>query len=303
MNSPINMAIEKPTSWCLSRAALAWLPLLVLPGSVILLVPADWPRWAFMWSLALSIYVGCKWLTLASAQVATSRRRRLGYMLAWPGMDAVTFLDVHLHASRPAASDWLLAVLNLIAGGALFWGVPRLIPADMDLLRGWVGMAGIVFVLHFGLFQLLSYVWRWSGVRAMPLMNLPILATSVSDFWGRRWNTAFRDLTHRFLFRPLAVRIGPRWSIAVGFLFSGLVHDLVISVPAGGGYGLPTLFFVIQAAGLLFERSGLGKRLGLMHGWRGWLFTMVVLIFPAGFLFHPPFVRTVILPFMECLGS
>ena len=130
-------------------------------------------------------------------------------------------------------------------------------------------------------------------------MNAPILASSVSDFWGKRWNTAFRDLTHRFLFRPLAARLGPRGSILAGFLCSGLVHDAVISVPAGGGYGLPTAYFLIQAVALLFERSALGRRLGLMRGYRGWLFTMTVLLAPAAWLFHPPFVRHVILPFME----
>ena len=60
-----------------------------------------------------------------------------------------------------------------------------------------------------------------------------------------------------------------------------VVHDLVISVPAGGGYGGPTLFFALQGVAVLVERSPLGRRVGLGRGWRGWLFTMLVLLAPG----------------------
>jgi Membrane bound O-acyl transferase family len=125
----------------------------------------------------------------------------------------------------------------------------------------------------------------------------------VSEFWGKRWNIAFRDITYRFLFRPLAKSLGPRAGLAAGFLFSGLVHDLVISVPAGGGYGWPTLYFVVQGLGLLAERSKIGRQLGLGAGWRGRAFTMVVVFAPLFGLFHPPFVHAVILPFLDAIGA
>ena len=41
-----------------------------------------------------------------------------------------------------------------------------------------------------------------------PLMKRPASSVSVGAFWGRRWNTAFRDLAYRFLFRPLTARLG-----------------------------------------------------------------------------------------------
>ena len=150
---------------------------------------------------------------------------------------------------------------------------------------------------------MLSCAWRRAGVEARPLMNRPVVSVSLGEFWGRRWNTAFRDLTHRFLFRPMTRRLGVKAGIAAGFLFSGLVHDLVISVPAGGGYGGPTLFFAAQGLGMLFERSRFGRRIGLGRGTRGWLFTMLVLVVPAPVLFHPPFVGRIIVPFMRSLGA
>lgn len=87
------------------------------------------------------------------------------------------------------------------------------------------------------------------------------------------------------------------------FFFSGVVHDAVISLPAAGGYGLPTIYFLLQGAGLLAERSRLGERFGLRRGFRGRLFCAAATIAPLGLLFHPPFVREIILPMLRALGA
>ena len=134
-------------------------------------------------------------------------------------------------------------------------------------------------------------------------MHWPIAAASVSEFWGQCWNQAFRDLTHRFIFRPLTTKFGPRWAIAGGFLFSGIIHDLVISVPARGGYGGPSLFFVVQGVAIFVERSGWGRQIGLSSGWRGWLFTMMVLMTPIPCLFHSHFVLEIVVPFIQAIGG
>jgi len=278
----------------------------LLPAAVTIAAPADLPRWAFMWLLAVAIFIGCKWLTWRRVPVAGAPWwRHAGYLLAWPGLDPVSFLrsDPLPAADRPTPGEWRGATIKLIAGALLIWGVARLVPADEPLLFGWVGMVGLILTLHFGSFHLLSCLWRSIGVEARPLMNRPLASTSVSEFWGRRWNTAFRDLTHRFLFRPLTSLLGPRRAVAAGFIFSGIIHDLVISFPAGGGYGWPTLFFAIQAGAMFAERSPAGARLGLGRGTRGRIFTLLVLILPAYGLFHPPFVRTIIVPFLEALGA
>ena len=266
--------------------------------------PTDWPPWAVMWVTATAVYAGCKWLTWRRAPSPAAAGRHAAYLLAWPGLDAAAFLDPRpLPDRRPTPGEWALAGGKLALGVALTWGAVRLLPDDRPLLRGWVGMAGLVFVLHFGSFHLLSCAWRAAGADAKPLMNWPVLSRSVSEFWGRRWNTAFRDLAYRFLFRPLAGRLGPRVGLAAGFLFSGVVHDFVISVPAGGGYGWPTLYFVVQGLGLLAERSRAGRRLGLGAGWRGRAFAAAVVAVPAYGLFHPPFVRTVALPFLAAIRA
>jgi hypothetical protein len=270
------------------------------------MTPFSWPPWAVMWGLAGAIYAACKWLTWARTPAPDATfGRRLAYLFSWPGMDAKAFLDPRpiSETNRPSPGEWLFAATKVGFGAALIWGVVPRLSTDTALLRGWVGMAGFVFLLHFGAFHLLSCVWRYVGVDAKPLMNWPIRSTSVNEFWGRRWNTAFRDLTFRFLFRPLAGWLGPRVGLAAGFFASGLVHELIISVPAVGGYGLPTLYFVIQGAGLLAERSRLGKPLGLGRGWPGRLFAAAVIAGPAFWLFHPPFVTRVVNPFLDVVGA
>jgi hypothetical protein len=285
-------------------SVIAWLPMVVLPAGVVYFTPSDWPRWAFMWLLAFVIFASCKWLTWWSApcNCGVSWTRQLGYLVAWPGLDAAAFLQ-RSDFPRPAIGSWLFALGKFTFGAALLLLCVPNLPADQDDLRGWIGMLGILFVLHFGLFHLLSLGWQSTGVNAKPLMNWPILATSVSDFWGTRWNTAFRDLTHRFLFRPLTSRLGAKAALAIGFLVSGLVHDLVISLPAQGGFGGPTIYFLLQAGAVFFERSKLGQRLGLAHGVRGRAFAVLVLAGPIFLLFHPPFVSAVMVPFMNWLSQ
>lgn len=283
-----------------------WGPLLALPVAVAIFTPPLWPRWLFMWLLSFAMLAGCKWLVWRRALIPkTPWWRHLAFWFAWPGLNPQEFLGAERlpPTRRPLPAEWGFATLNALMGATLFWGAARLVPAAQEMLRGWIGMAGLVLMLHFGSLHLLSCFWRARGVNASPLMNSPLASTRVSEFWGKRWNTAFRDLTHRFLFRPLTNRLGIAWATLIGFLFSGLVHELVISLPAGAGYGGPTLFFLIQSIALLIERAPFGRAMGLGRGWRGQLFTLLVVALPARALFHPPFIREIILPFMKACGA
>ncbi len=256
-----------------------------------------------MWMLAGSIYVGCKWLTWRRDSVERAPWwKHAGYLLAWPGMDATRFLTAR--ASRqPSVKEWTSAVAKVVAGMTLFFGVARLAAPYDAFAAGWIGMAGIVMSVHFGVFHLLSCAWRAVGIDARSLMDRPLMSVSLGEFWGRRWNVAFRGLAHRFLFRPLAPWAGTRAAVLGGFLFSGVLHDLVISAPANAGYGGPTSYFVLQGLGVLLERSAFGQRFGLGTGRSGWTFTMAVVVAPVFMLFHPPFVNAIAVPFMRAVGA
>jgi len=259
-----------------------------------------------MWTIALGLYAACQGLTLREARArgaAIPRWRLPGYLLAWPGMDAAAFLGDTDRPGRPRRPEWIVAALKTLLGTALVWGAVRIALPDRPLLAGWLGMAGIMFLLHFGTFHLLSLAWRRRGVNAAPVMRNPARSISLAEFWGRRWNTAFHELATRFAFRPLRSLAGGAGATLLVFVGSGLIHELVISVPAHSGYGLPTGYFLIQGLGVAGERTRLGRRLGLGRGWRGRLFTLTVAAGPAFFLFPPPFVRTVIQPMLADIGA
>jgi alginate O-acetyltransferase complex protein AlgI len=284
------------------RRFLGWSLLVALPALVLLGVPESWPRWAFMWLLAAAIFGGCKALTWSEATVRAPWWLQAGY-LAWPGMDAAAFLTRRGEGvRRPPAREWGLAMAKTLVGAGFVWGLARNVPAECALLKGWTGMVGVVLMLHFGSFHLLSCAWRAAGVDAVPLMDRPLASKSVGELWGRRWNRAFRDLTHRFLFRPLSSRLGMRRALWLAFLASGLIHELVVSLPARGGWGGPTAFFLLQALALSFERSDRGQAL-LGGPLAGRLFTFLVLAFPAVILVHPPFVIRVMVPFFAAIGA
>ncbi len=291
---------EKSAAWP------GWIGLAILPP-MALLTRSSLPAWAFMWLLAGALFFGCKWLTFwreTRRPHPVDPVRAFGYLFAWPGMDAARFLGTR-NAEKWTTTDTtvrsVLALTKTAFGVWLVWCAAR--TAAEPLLAGWIGMIGLVFFLHFGLFHLAALAWQAFGVDARPIMDAPLCATSPGDFWGRRWNGAFNRLAHDFVFRPLAKKSNVALATLVAFGVSGVLHELVISLPARGGYGLPTAYFLVQGLASLASRTRMGRRLGLGRGVRGWLFTMLVTAAPAFWLFHPPFVRRVILPFLQTIHA
>ena len=293
INSSSRSSLPARTSWL----ALALLPLLALGLKPLL------PSWAFMWAMAFAVFFGCKWLTLGIAMRRAGQvcpLRATAYLFAWPGMDAARFLSPDLAAPLSASAalkSSAFATLRVVLGSILLFTVARHV--ENPLVAGWIGMIAMILMLHFGLFALLSVGWRKLRVDAAPIMDAPLRSCSVAEFWGRRWNGAFNDLALGLVFRPLARRVGVTAATLIAFAGSGLVHELVISLPAGGGYGLPTGYFLCQALAILAQRKAASLRGDLS----GWLFTMIVVAGPAYWLFHPPFVTRVILPFMRAIGA
>ena len=255
--------------------------------------------------LAFSIYAGLKWLSWRRRRphIVTSRLRSGVYLLAWPGMDADTFLSVYSSAVPLRLSAWLGAGSVTALGMALFWVGARALPENQPLWRGWTGMLGLILLLHFGIFKLLALLWQSLGVDAVPIMSAPLRATSLGEFWGKRWNLGFRDLAHEYVFAPTQKKLGAGTASFLVFIVSGLIHDLVISLPARSGVGLPTAYFTLQGIAVTAERSRLGRQLGLRHGLRGRLFMAAAVAGPAFWLFHPPFVLRVIIPFMKAVHA
>ena len=262
---------------------------------------------------------------------ATTNFRACAFLFLWPGMNARAFIydaqpsvvratrcpDPALAGQKAGTSNnahaWLWALGKTSFGATLLFAIARM--AGHGLLAGWIAMVGFIFLLHFGLFALLSLFWRSRGIDAAPLMNCPIAATSLHDFWGRRWNAGFRDIVFALFFFPLARRYGTKTAALATFLLSGLIHELVITIPAGGGYGLPTLYFTLQGLGLMLERANPVP--ALVRAWTrarkdhrltaatttSRLSTIAVVVLPIFALFPPIFVTNVMVPFFQLIHA
>jgi alginate O-acetyltransferase complex protein AlgI len=264
----------------------------------------DVPAWALMWFVAFAVFAGFKWWTWSQACEKGPRpaaARSLAYLFLWPGMGARKFLFSTDRPSRPALSAWVWAATKTILGAILLWGVAR--RTGQGLLAGWIGMIGIIFLLHFGLFALLSLFWQSRGVDAPPLMQCPVAAKSLHDFWGRRWNAGFHDIVFGLFFLPLARRCGATAAAILTFVISGLIHELVITVPANAGYGWPTLYFTLQGAAMTLERARLNAACSLTRNWPGRVFAWAVVVLPIFALFPPVFVLRVMVPFLHVIHA
>lgn len=260
--------------------------------------------WEAMWTTAIAIYAGFKWKMWREAVrtgVRADRLRTFKFLVLWPGMDARRFLDDSLRPEKPARAARISGEVNMAFGAGLVWGVAH--TAGDGMLAGWIGMIGLIFLLHFGLFKLLALFWQANGICAQPLMRMPVAAKSVGDFWGNRWNVAFRDISFGLMFRGFRKRHGAHTATMLTFFASGIIHDAVISLPAGGGYGLPTAYFTLQGAAMLFEHTRAAAKLGLRGGLGGRLFAWAVIAGPAYWLFPPPFVLNVIVPFLRAIKA
>jgi len=292
------------------RIAAGWLPLAALLA-LAWAGFADGPRWLLMWALALAIYAGVKWRTLVDCPaVATAPlARRLGYLLLWPGMDADRFFAPHGDGAPgcksticASHSEILATAVCLVLGLALLALAVANVALWPATVAGVFGVVGIVLTLHFGVFHALSIRWRRAGVDAPPIMRAPLLATSLGDFWSGRWNLAFRDLAHRYVFRPLVGALGAGGATMAVFAVSGVVHELVLSLPAEGGWGGPTLYFLIQGVGCLAERQRSWRRVTRRWPPIGWATTALLVLAPLPLLLHQPFMERVMAPMLADLS-
>jgi alginate O-acetyltransferase complex protein AlgI len=129
-------------------------------------------------------------------------------------------------------------------------------------------------------------------VDCRPLFRAPLAARSLGEFWARRWNLAFSEMTRAAVYRPLVARIGRTGATLAAFAFSGALHELAISYPVDCGYGLPTLYFALHGGLVAVER-----RLALdRHPTFARLWTLFWLAAPLPLLFHPPFLDGVVWP-------
>ena len=139
------------------------------------------------------------------------------------------------------------------------------------------------------LFSLLSFVWPLSGKLQPRLHDHPLLARSVADFWGRRWNLWFSDWFRLVIFAPLRRR--PVVALLLVFFVSGLMHEWVLNLPlwmvtGRKLFGTMVFYFLLQAAGVLVERCFLKRNAPVKI-----IFAWLVVFAPAPLVFNEGWLR------------
>lgn len=229
---------------------------------------------------------------LATGAAPMPVTRWLGFTLLWPGMSPAVFAGPRREAGDGAA---------LVRRGLLRLTIGSLLVLLARL--AWVGTArlevaaplllvGLSLAFHFGLFTLSAGLWRLRGIPCAAPFQAPLAAKSLSDFWAHRWNRPFSELVQRTIYRPVAALAGRAAALFSGFLLSGVLHELAISVPARAGYGRPLAYFAFQGALVLLEERLGGGTSPL----RGRLWTLLGFTLPLPLLLIPEFLRAAIWP-------
>ena len=193
-------------------------------------------------------------------------------------------------------------LLNVAAGAALLLLASRVLPAATPrAVRFWVALVGVCMVFLVARLDFYALVFRWLGFAVEKLWDCPVAATSLGDFWGRRWNRIVSGFLREVVFTPVARRAGARAALLAVFLYSGLYHEMV-SFMAGSGYGGPTAYFLVQYLGVAAENSGPGRRVLRGRPWLGRAWTLAVVVAPLGLLLHRGFVEGYLVPMLAEAG-
>jgi Membrane bound O-acyl transferase family len=191
----------------------------------------------------------------ASGGRPLSWQRWLAFATLWLGMQPRPFIT-RGSGPLPGAGRLMVMGFGRLAAGAVIVAGARLawVVTGSKVLATALLLPGLSLVIHFGIFNLLAGAWRMAGVDCRPLFQAPLRSTSLAEFWGRRWNRAFSQMTAVAVYRPLAHRSGPGPALAAAFVGSGLLHELAISVPVRAGYGMPLGYFALHGVLNLVER-------------------------------------------------
>lgn len=216
------------------------------------------------------------------------------YCFAWVGMNPEIFFK---HRSTPDQSLLYRGLLFFVVGLSLFFLLkfglnPDSIPEGFTYyVLSLVLLIALSQVLHFGLLNISAWGLQILKFPAYSLFRDPLRAESLRDFWGKRWNLAFTEMTSVAVYRPLSKKWSTTQAFLASFIFSGLLHEIALSLPVKTGYGFPLLYFAIQLMLVIIEEKVFKRKPGKV-----WV--ILGLILPLPILFHPAIMKAVFWQFI-----
>ncbi|HMI04903.1 MAG TPA: MBOAT family protein [Pedobacter sp.] len=303
----LNLAVVLAGYWFV-RNAMVWQSWVLLAFSIYTIHMIFLNESAIIRMLALIATTFTAMKVIAAAESykgklsSLSFRQWTVFAIGWAGMRAQPFETLGDPALPDAWPKIRFGISRVLAGLVLILVAHQLVtlsinPYVLYLMITAILLLAFSLILHFGLLSISAGMWRLSGVGTYYLFKTPAKAKTLNEFWSKRWNLAFSEMTSVTIFRPLKDKIGAAAALMIAFVFSGLLHELALSVPVNSGYGFPLLYFIIQGIAVIAEKALIKYKIGfLQHRQlaRIWVFFWVVI--PTPLLFHTQFISSVIWP-------
>ncbi|KAL6851500.1 hypothetical protein ACP4OV_020433 [Aristida adscensionis] len=129
------------------------------------------------------------------------------------------------------------------------------------------------------------------GMETAPQFDRPYLASSLRDFWGRRWNLVVPAVLRPAVYHPVRARAGRAAGVMAAFLVSGVMHEaMVCYVALRPPTGEMAAFFLLHGASCVAEEWCARRWAAPPRA----VATPLVVAFVAGtafWLFFPPICR------------
>ena len=160
----------------------------------------------------------------------------------WPGMQPRQFVAGAISPPGAPLPTFRAFLFDVVATAALFVLATRLLPASTPrTVRIGVGLVGLGFLVGARL-EVAGLIFRWLGFAVEKAWVWPFAATSLGEFWGRRWNRIVSGFLREVVFVPLARRAGARPALLVVYLYSGLYHEIVSAWRCPVSAARPSIF-------------------------------------------------------------
>jgi alginate O-acetyltransferase complex protein AlgI len=281
----------------------AWLYAAVSVSSIIFLTTYQTP-FLRMLAIVIILLLAMKIIVIGEYQLKTEERlsfvRWTIFSLGWAGMRPEVFLKRAAQEKSEAKNSIFYGIGNMIIGLLIVLMI-RIFQIHFHFAIPYyfysvIALVAFSQILHFGLLRISAGVWKILRFPTKPLFKSPYASASLEEFWGRRWNVAFSEMTSIAVFKPVAASTSKITGILAAFIFSGVLHELAISVPVNNGYGFPLLYFFIQGLAIIIENhiDKTGSFLKQPVIARIWTWSWIIV--PLPFLFHPDFLEKIILP-------
>jgi len=191
----------------------------------------------------------------------------------------ITMLDICVYITHSLGPD----TFGSLQGGSLFDPSRSLIfnYARASLVTAlWVPVMMYGTLMTYGFLSIVAVgVFGQSPSQWPPLYHNPFMSTSLSEFWGKRWQQMFRIGFHYAVSYPLSLVFGRVGCVLGAFALSAWIHFSAIEAIGKGTYHEVNVTFMMMGVGVLLENLWTKITGRKPSGLSGWIWTMSWCIF------------------------